>query len=170
MGWSGFWGRQNNRLETAHFAINQFIGWLRRTRILTLLNTFWACFLKARQQVWMQWTEERVHSILGLISAILVFSLLSRAEKKKQANGKLWNVTYSLLKWRGSIPFNFIFMCKFLLCSLSSLVLWVFPQALFVISSEMFIAETCLLLCNCVYPFCLIHVHTRKIKPWMFEM
>ena len=99
-----------------------------------------------------------------------IFSLLSRAEKKKQANGKLWNVTYSLLKWRGSIPFNFIFMCKFLLCSLSSLVLWVFPQALFVISSEMFIAETCLLLCNCVYPFCLIHVHTRKIKPWMFEM
>ena len=98
------------------------------------------------------------------------FLFTVKRKKKKQANGKLWNVTYSLLKWHGSIPFNFILMCNFLLCSLNSLVLWVFPQALFVISSEMFIAETCLLLCNCVYPFRLIHVHARKIKPWMFEM
>lgn len=43
-------------------------------------------------------------------------------------------------------------------------------KLLFVIRTEMFAAETCFLLCDCAYPFCLFHVPASEIKLSVFEM
>lgn len=111
--------------------------------------------------------------VLGGASRRLVkFSPPYGQELKGPGKGEVMQCDlFSLfLEEDGPTPFKIISMCKSLLYSLHSLVLWVFPLALFVISSQTFIAETCFLLCNGVYPFCLFHVHARKIKLSVFEM
>lgn len=74
------------------------------------------------------------------------------------------------LQGPGSALLNIISVCKSLSCSFNSLVLQLSPEARFVISSEMFTAETCFLPCGCAYPLCLFHVHASEVKLSVFEM
>lgn len=77
-----------------------------------------------------------------------LFTVKSWKKNRQMENYEMWLILFlngTVLSLLTS------FLCASSYCVHSVLLSWVFPQALFVISSEMFIAETCLPSCVTVY-------------------